>query len=551
MSVFPCEIENIALKLLEDIATPVSLATAMLLKYKEYDQLALRKCDPGKYIDHSSFWSDNVAVSLLRKCADLPTSFDRKANAVANFWKCEKMCLRTNLRLSPYLDVPLYADSSDVVERFIVLARKKIKKILGECPADLIGRFGPGATYGDKGCLTTVPDKMTSCPTFTPSSLSMLPMWSKTAWARACVQLGRQLEIVHGNRFSTVPKDAEKLRGIAIEPSVNLFYQLGIGRLLKKRLRAAGLDLQYGQDIHRQVACEASIRGHLATIDLSNASDTICKALVKLLLPPVWFQILNEIRSPKTNVDGKWVVLEKFSSMGNGYTFELETLIFSTLASCALEMNDCEVVLGANVHTFGDDIIVPTDQAKNVIAVLQYFGMETNKAKTFVNGPFRESCGGDYFNGVNVRPYHLEEFPCEPQQYIAMANGLRRLASSVNNAYYRDATIRRAWFCILDAIPSDIRRLRGPQDLGDLVIHDDHSRWSTRQRNSIRYINVWRPARFKRVGWIHFHDDVVLASALYGTGDGAVGPCGRRSEPLGVTPRDAVIGYKKGWVPFS
>lgn len=533
--------KTIAHALFAGLATPVSLGVSLLLKYGEWDQIARKRVDPRDYTSHEAFWADYTAVSFLRKCQDLPTSFDRKANAIGNFWRGEADCFKTNLRLSRYLNTGLFSDSDDVVERFIVSARKKIAKILGAAPKQLEGRFGKGSTYGDRGFYATVPDKMSSRPTLTDNACSIIPMWSTTAWARACSALSRDIEVVKGNRFTTVTKDCEKDRGIAVEPSVNLFYQLAVGRLLKDKLKIWGLDLRFGQDIHRRVAREASITGHLCTIDLSNASDTVSLALVRLLLPASWFQILYELRSSHTLIDGKEVLLEKFSSMGNGYTFELETLLFSVLCSVAMETNGTKAVPGLNMHVFGDDIIVPSACARDVIAVLQYFGMKINKEKSFVEGPFRESCGGDFFLGVPVRPFFLEKTPSEPQEFIALANGIRRLASSVSFAYYRGDSIRKSWFSVLDAIPSHIRRSRGPEALGDLVIHDSPENWTTRVRGCRRYFKCYRPARFKRVGWNHFFPEVVLASALYGTGDGR----------LGVMPRDPVTGYKVGWVCYS
>jgi hypothetical protein len=549
----PGSLEDIVLAICEGLAVPRACTVAILCRYGEWDQLANLATDPSKYLDSEEYWAAVQATDLLRKCADLETTVDRKAAAVKGFYAAEALCFRANYRLSGYLDMgDLTLQSSDIAERLIVRARKRIADVLGRCPDLLQGRFGPGSTYGDTGVLTTVPDKMTSRPTITRDAIPYLFQWSGTAWATACAGRSREPEFVPGNRFTTVPKDCRKDRGIAVEPSVNLFYQLAFGQVLKGRLRAAGLDLLHAQDIHRQVVCEASIRGDSGTIDLSSASDTVSYNLVKLLLPTRWFEALSALRSPKTLVEKRWVWLEKFSSMGNGYTFELETLIFASLVSAVMEESQDLPVWGQNVHTFGDDIIVPTSHYSNVCAALRFFGMVVNEEKSFGSGPFRESCGGDFFAGVGVRPYQMKEFPSEPQQYVAMANGLRRSAFQAGaSSGLRFTALRRAWFRVLDALPSDIRRLRGPEGLGDLVIHDGEDRWNVRWRHSIRYIRVYRPARFSRVGWEHFWPDVVLACAVYGTGDGALGPPGNRSEPLGVTPRDAVTGYKIGWVPFS
>jgi hypothetical protein len=532
---------------------------------------------PEHYLDSHQYWADAQAVGVLRKCQDLPTTGDRKAVALENFWLSEKACFRTNERLRPFL-YPLNADHEEGIWRFISKIRKNVAYLLGPCPYNVRGRFGPGATFGDKGSLTTVPDKMTSKPTLTPDATShMLLQWTETAWAKACVCRERDPEYVRGNRFTTVAKDCVKDRGIAVEPSINLFYQLAYGQVMKDRLFRAGLDLRNAQTIHKQVACEASIRGHFATIDLSNASDTVCKSLVELLLPERWFEALSALRSPATLVEERWVLLEKFSSMGNGYTFELETTLFAAIAMAVMQELHVNPVPGSNVYVFGDDIIVPTACAEGVLTVLRFLGFTPNAKKTFVSGPFRESCGGDFFNGVDVRPFFLEEFPYEPQQFIAMANGFRRMVDSVSRDCRRSSTLIRAWFRILDALPSDVRRLRGPQDLGDLVIHDGEERWQVRWRHSIRYIACYRPARFRRVGWEHWHESVVLASALYGVDSGLptshkklvlaesradfVGPTRPRKQnsndvsekhdTYGITPRDAVLGYKVGWVPYS
>jgi hypothetical protein len=544
----PSDLESIAQTLMEELASPISLSVSLLMKYGEYDQLAVKQVDPSSYNSSFRFWQDTVAVSFLRKLEDLPTTIDRKAVAVKSFFDCERQNYLTNERLSPFFFENCSVHSETLPARIIARARDFIRNTLGPVPLldKVQGRFGPGATFGDKGRLTTVPDKMSSQPTLTPDATCFAFSWIETQWAKACSSAGKDLKFVRGNRFTTVPKDCSKDRGICIEPSINVFYQLGIGRIIRSRLKAVGIDLQFGQETHAQVAREASIRGHLATIDLSNASDTVCSNLVKLLLPRKWHDLLFDLRSPTTLLDGRTYRLEKFSSMGNGYTFELETLLFLALTQAvSLERGRVDMI-GSELFMYGDDCICPTEIAEDVLSTLNFFGMTPNVKKTFLTGPFRESCGGDYFNGVDVRPHFLRKIPNEPQEYITLANGLRRLVSSDTGAGPRDDAVRRTWFRVLDAIPSAIRACRGPKSLGDIVIHDHPQRWSWRWRNSIRYVKVYRPAKYRRVGLHHFRDDVVFASALYGAID-----TDQRGAPLGVLPRDAVSGFKLGWVPFS
>jgi hypothetical protein len=545
-------VERTALAICEGLATPTSLGAWLRLKYGEFDDLAVKQVHPKHYLDAKSYARDVFATSFLRKYVELPTSFDREAVALDNFWLSEKQCFRTNERLHPYVEGWVsHPSATKGMQDFLSRVRKIVSCLLGPCPDLMDGRFGPGATFGDRGHLTTVPDKMSSRPTLTPSAIYFTFPWSGTAWAKACVADGRDLAFVRGNRFTTVPKDCTKDRGIAVEPSINLFYQLAYGGLMKKRLGRAGFDLLRAQDIHKRVACEASKEGHFATIDLSNASDTVCTNLVKLVLPSRWFDVMSDLRSSHTLVKGKWVKLEKFSSMGNGFTFELETTIFAAIVMACMEVKGLTPLPGDNVFVFGDDIICPTEVFSEVKIALQFFGFTPNEKKTFSEGMFRESCGGDYFDGVDVRPFFLKKEPNEPQEYIAMANGIARLGRQDPFDTDRPRHLRRAWFSVLDALPAHIRRLRGPSELGDLLVHDeDETKWQISVKHSIRYFRCYRPARFARVGWENWKPDVVLAAALYGVSDTLVGAPGKQIS-VGLTPRGSVLGYKVAWVPHS
>lgn len=536
----PHDVERVVKALWLDLDSAVSRSCLKHYEEGAYGELVKIKVHPRNYDSPTSYWRDAVAVGILKKNKDLQTGIDTKKVATDNFWESEHQCYRTNQRLLPFLH-NTWKDEDGRVLEIILRIRKKVESILGHCPDLLDGRFGPGATYIDKGQLTTVPDKMSSQPTLTNDAWPFLFPWSGTMWAKACAEASKSPSFIRGNRFTTVPKDGTKDRGIAIEPSVNVFFQLAYGQVMKERMAAAGINLLTAQLIHRQVACEASIRGHFATIDLSNASDTVAWALVKLLLPHRWFDVLSTLRSRYTLIEGKWVLLEKFSSMGNGFTFELESVIFLAISMVAMEESGIHPLPGENVHVFGDDIIVPTGSGKNVLALLRYLGFTPNEDKTFLSGPFRESCGGDFFSGVEVRPYNLKRNPSEPQDYIGMANGIRRLADPDGPTDYRSIFTQRAWFRVLDALPSNIRRLRGPKDLGDIVIHDDRERWTTRTRNCIRYIRVYRTHRVKTLAWDNWKPDIVLATALYGVGDGL----------RGITPRKPSMTSKEGWVPRS
>lgn len=548
----PSDLQRVFTALCEDIRTPFSLDLLKKVESGDWAGVLSLKTVPADYATSEAYYRDTVAAEFLRKCAGIDTGVDLREEAVKSFWSNESGCYEANERLSRYLFPPGEGDDA-FVRKFFTDVKRLVSCILGPCPTTVIGRFGKGATYGDRGRLTTLPDKISSRPTLTWGAMGFLFPWTDTAWSRHNVasSLSRPIEFVSGNRFTTVPKDSEKDRGICIEPSINLFYQLGMGRVMRNRLRlTTGIDLNNAQDLHRAYAQKASRDGLKATLDLSNASDLISYNLVKLCVPHPWFQFLDSVRSPTTLIDGKCLRLEKFSSMGNGFTFELETILFLAIAVTAsggtiADLRECT--------TFGDDILCLTENAESVVAALRFCGLKINARKSFIKGPFRESCGGDYFNGDNVRAFNLKGIPHEPNDWIALANGLYHLGRPDHNGQFSHDFCRRAWLRAMEPIPSHIRCCRGPQILGDIVLHDAPEKWTTRVRSCIRYFKVWRPCKYETVPWNHFEGSAQLAARLYTIGTGTVSVRTRDTafRDLGIIPRDSVIGYKVGWVAYS
>lgn len=546
------DVQDVVLAFMEGLDCPRALTVAILLRSSEWDQLTSLEADPKHYSSPLAYLDAVTATDLLRKYRGFDLDVDPEAAALEKWWWAEKECFRTNRRLDTYLHRgPFGGPTGDPrIASIIDAIRKNVIHLIGASPPETFpGFFGPGATVSDTSRLSTIPDKMSSTPTFTPNALFHLVPWTGTMWASASAGLGRRPSEVRGNIYFTVNKTSRTKRSCAKEPSINGFYQLGLGRIMRKRLLSRGIDLVNGQTVHRRVACAASRSGEFATLDMTSASDCKSTALVELCLPPKWHQALSSLRSPCTRVQGRWVKLEKFSSMGNGFTFELETVIFTAICMALVP----SPTIGENIWVYGDDIIVPTESACDVMAALKFFGFTPNERKTFSTGPFRESCGGDFFDGVPVRPVHLEEDPDEPQKLISFANSIRRVALNNGHPDLRWHALRRSWFRCLDLLPAPIRRCRGPEALGDIVLHDDEKRWDTRWRaNSVRYVRVYRPCTYRKVMWEGFAYDVQMATAVYGVR--------LDQRPLGqatldkeryLVPRDGVLSYKVGWVPFS
>lgn len=205
--------------------------------------------------------------------------------------------------------------------------------------------------------------------------------------------------------LTLVPKTFKSLRSIMPNTTIGSYQSYGIGEMIRVRLRDAGYDIRSLQDRHKYLAKLASECNLFVTADLSAASDSISRALVEALLPPDWFEIMDQNRVSKVRLpDHSIVESETFCTMGIGYTFPLQTLIFLCLLR-AIEATTYGIGQRQLISVYGDDMIYSKGIHSNVVLHFSRMGFVINDEKTFVDGPFRESCGGDYHTGVDVRPF--------------------------------------------------------------------------------------------------------------------------------------------------
>jgi len=222
-------------------------------------------------------------------------------------------------------------------------------------------------------------------------------------------------KFVEGSRFSTVPKNNEKDRPINIEPLGNILVQRAIGNGIRSLLSEEfGIDLDNDALKHRYL-----VATKIATLDLKDASDSVTLALCKFLFPRWFFDLLMQARSPLIlGPDHMYHDVKKISSMGNGFTFELMTLIIACLGR----------VHDPSFSVFGDDIIVSNDRAAGVISDLEAVGFVINKEKSFVNSEFRESCGANFLDGYGYIESFDFKFPKTIHDCVTIFNKSQRLA---------------------------------------------------------------------------------------------------------------------------
>lgn len=473
-------VTGLVYRILRSLDTPRSLAVWLLFLNGEHDQLLDLECDPGSYVDGLSFSRDYQATKLLSKAKFLKSNHKPREAAIKKFFQSEEACRATNRRLV-LTKGPKPVGFDSVLHRAVQL----IASVLGEPDFDDIlssCSWGPGVSSSCKGERTSGYDKFTSVPDVTPDLLPVAHYVVNTwrPWTSAildvtdpetglplpCSVLPSALTAVRGNKVAFVAKNSKTDRAIAVEPTVNSFLQKGIGSVIRRKLRKAGVDLS-DQGKNRHLARKGSLNGLLCTIDLESASDTIALELVRMLLPPLWFSLLDRSRSKYGTFDGKTFFYEKFSSMGNGFTFELETLIFYAFTRAIVE----EAGSDEPISVYGDDIICDSAVFSRVAEIFSYIGFTVNVKKSFSAGPFRESCGEDFFRGLNVRPYFIKEVPEHPTEWMDIANSLRVHSTRHTEGMYSDSAYRDAWRYCVSRIPKAVRFFGPTTAVGTIWIH--------------------------------------------------------------------------------
>lgn len=420
---------SLAQSIWEALDTPKSLALWIAAKYRDHNAiLDLKDVNPLTYDCQERFFRDYQSAKILAKSVELKTGIDKEAVAFEKFLQAEATCRETNdffrMRADGFVTMKPH------VERVFQRARDLISSILGRVPSydRMDFAFGPGACFGVRGD-TSVYKKVTSNLECTYAMAELLPEFLAEfpGWI---VDDKADVQLVRGSQLTFVPKDATTDRAICIEPLLNGLMQKGIGTHIRRRLKRYGVDLN-DQSINQKLAQKAYSSG-LSTIDLSSASDTIAYGLVLEMLPIDWVDFLDSCRCPSYLYHDNWVSFQKFSSMGNAYTFELETLIFYALAVASAEEMGVSYSTQGNLHVYGDDIIVPRAAFDLLTEVLSACGFSTNHKKSYKDGLFFESCGSDFFRGFPVRPiFFKEKIGNKPLRVFYAINSIRRIQAKL------------------------------------------------------------------------------------------------------------------------
>ena len=473
--------------LLNIIDTPISLSIYLRLKYEAE---GYPNVHPHNYdLLHDGikrYKLDNQALAFVSKSNIIDRGVDTELAAKASLVESELKNKETNQRLAPY---HRFSDKNCLRKHSLInSARGYLTNLLGPANVDFRLIFTGGSTTTARGVDKLVVNKIREKPSMTFSAARHFysAIWSDPA-AYAYAEHHRLIDDAGALDSSAfimeeyeeiffVDKNWKTKRLICLQNTINMSLQKSCADYMKRSLlMKQGVELNTTPDLHSEIIKHGKFRGFkISTIDLKAASDRISKELVRLLLPVDWYILLKDVTHRKWSFGPNETVLsqllpevpERFSAMGNGFTFELETLIFRSICHAVL---DSHGIKGQPYSVFGDDIIFPTKYAEELVDVLSFFGFETNNEKTFIDSPFLESCGCDVFYHIDSRAIYYKDFDKGIRGYYALLNSLRRTSESIP---WKAGRIYGLWSEI-------IRKLRkispyllcaGPRSLGDATI---------------------------------------------------------------------------------
>lgn len=215
-----------------------------------------------------------------------------------------------------------------------------------------------------------------------------------------------------------VPKDARGPRVISKETYHRSMLALGFHDAIKPILeRATGGRIQFtDQSIFNELARIGSLDGTYDTFDLKEASDRHRIIVARRLyrnIPVIRYALVNfRARFYRLPTSRRIRALSSVAGMGSGLTFPLMALTIHAAVVTLLRKRGYHDA-AKNVYVYGDDIIVPHGHRDIVVEALTRVGFLVNEQKSFTKGSFRESCGGDYLNGINVTPVRLTQTFCD------------------------------------------------------------------------------------------------------------------------------------------
>lgn len=380
-------------------------------------------------------------ICLFAKKLKLPCTRAREKAASSAFVQCESD-LRTHVQNDILTDI--FNRVSRVVWTDILSGGDPIKEYRP--------RHGPGTTRegirgNGKFLFPTWPSRLESEFPFTEFGIGSISNYCGGLSDNPVRFVSARDE--DSVRVVFVPKTQRTPRVIAIEPVCMQYIQQAIAAWLIPRIElrgsyTAGHVNFHDQSVNAKLALDASKSGQFATLDMSEASDRVSARLVWGMLAsvPEFRRQVFACRSTRATLpDGTTIPLRKFASMGSALCFPIESMAFY-IAIVSIRLWNAGVRITPKsikfytqgVYVYGDDLIVPVDEAPSICETLSAYAFKVNAHKSFWNGKFRESCGMDAYNGTDVTPVYVRRMLPANR---ADSHGVASLVSLANQFYLK------------------------------------------------------------------------------------------------------------------
>lgn len=381
-------------------------------------------------------------LCLFLKKIERETTDARKAKAETAYLNCESDLEGVEKSLTPEQRADfsrsfawLYSDVLNALTRDIELHRVR-------------PRHGPGSTQ-DK----LLGNRKYDFPNWTSRLESLFPYkyYCTHTWRDDLDYKYTSLppELEPPVKVVFVPKTQKTPRVIAMEPTHMQYVQQALMTKLVPLLEKSFIGLSQGftdQSLNRAKAREGSVTGKYATLDLSEASDRVLACLIEDALAP-WPTVQEAVMSSRSLrselPSGKIITLRKFASMGSALCFPIEVMAFSAIIFTSYRkagghppVDILEMFASGKVRVYGDDIIIPRDGVSFVEECLEVYGLRVNRSKSFSLGKFRESCGGDYYDGHDVTPIRVRRDLPLRRQHVKELVSACSTANQLSDAGY-------------------------------------------------------------------------------------------------------------------
>jgi hypothetical protein len=314
-------------------------------------------------------------------------------------------------------------ECNTVTERKLLVALDEVcARLWANVPEVDISSIVPGHGPGAVGDLRSSADKYT-LPNWTKRLEESFPQdlfaFSSEEIAK---DFGKQKGlVVPPGQLTAVPKDFTKPRLITVEPTSHQFLQQGLMQWIRRNLPDPlrhSIDF-LSQQPSRDAARKASVDLQAATVDLSSASDRLSLWTVERAIRNAsLLRCLYACRTPDvidaTGLTGQRALLKKFAGQGSAVTFPIQSIIYACcgIAAVCVErgwtVNKRNILRSSKlVRVFGDDIVLPKSALIHLDVIFSCLQLRINVGKTHYSGRFRESCGGDYYDGHDVTPLYI------------------------------------------------------------------------------------------------------------------------------------------------